>query len=124
MRLFSEATAHYEVVDDGEESCGLEFMPCMNGGIRASFGEWRCWEAALPLEDPMFQVDPLEKAADCERALRIVIDPVHRENLTYIREFWISLANERRFLTEHEFAKQAEAIGRLHANLSAPPPIH
>jgi hypothetical protein len=65
----------------------------------------------------MFQVDPWEKAADCERALRLTIDPVHRENLTNIREFWISLANERPCLSEHEFAKEAEAIGRFHANL-------
>src|SRR5271166_6218048 len=50
-------------------------------------------------------------------ALRLTIDPVHRENLTNIREFWISLANEQPCLSEHEFAKEAEAIGRFHANL-------
>ena len=68
----------------------------------------------------MLRVDPWEKAADCERALRLTLDPVHRANLTNIREFWISLANERPFLSEHEFARQAEAIGRLHASLAAP----
>ena len=72
----------------------------------------------------MFQVDPWEKAADCERALRLTIDPVHRENLANIREFWISLANSKRFLSEHEFAKEVEAIARLHANLTAPISIH
>jgi hypothetical protein len=72
----------------------------------------------------MFQVDPWEKAADCERALRLIIDPVHRENLTNIREFWISLANEQPSLSEREFAKQAEAIGRLHAKLIATASIH
>ena len=65
----------------------------------------------------MFQADPWEKAADCERAMRISIDPVHRESLRNIREFWISLANARPFLSEHEFAKEAEAIGRFHAEL-------
>jgi hypothetical protein len=69
----------------------------------------------------MLRVDPWEKAADCERALRLTLDPVHRAN---IREFWISLANERPFLSEHEFARQAEAIGRLHASLAAPASIH
>jgi hypothetical protein len=49
--------------------------------------------------------------------MRISIDPVHREHLRNIREFWISLANARRFLSEHEFAKEAEAIGRFHAEL-------
>ena len=67
----------------------------------------------------MSQMDPWEKAADCERAIRLTIDPIHRENLANIREFWISLANKRRFLTEREFANQAEAIGRIHANLPA-----
>jgi hypothetical protein len=73
--------------------------------------------SALAMEDAMFQVDPWEKAADCERALRLTIDPVHRENLANIREFCISLANARPFLSEGDFVKQAEAIGRFHANL-------
>ena len=67
----------------------------------------------------MFQVDPWEKAADCERALRLSLDPIYRENLTHIREFWISLARKRAFLSEGEFASEAEAIGRLQASLSA-----
>jgi hypothetical protein len=65
----------------------------------------------------MFPVDPWEKAADCDRALRLAIDPVHREKLANIREFWISLANQQPNMSEVEFAKQAQAIGRLHANL-------
>jgi len=67
----------------------------------------------------MFQVDPWEKAADCDRALRISLDPVHREILTNIREFWIALAQERPFLSEEELARQAEAIGRLHARMTS-----
>ena len=43
----------------------------------------------------MLQVEPWEKAADCERALRLTLDPIYRENLTNIREFWISLAHKR-----------------------------
>ena len=62
----------------------------------------------------MIQADPWEKAADCERALRLSIDPVHRESLANIREFWTSLANARPFLSEGDFVKQAEAIGRFH----------
>jgi hypothetical protein len=72
----------------------------------------------------MSQVDPWEKAADCQRAIRLTIDPIHRENLTNIMEYWILLANKRRFLTEQEFANQAEAIGRIHANLTATASIH
>jgi len=80
--------------------------------------------SALALEAAMFQVDPWEKAADCERALRISLDPVHREILTNIREFWIALANERPHLSDEELAKQAEAIGRLHAKMASKDAIH
>src|SRR5262245_5933819 len=66
-------------------------------------------------EVSMSQVDPWEKAADCERALRITVDPVHRETLSNIREFWITLAHESRFLSDEALATQIETIGRLHA---------
>ena|SRR5947208_16955147 len=52
----------------------------------------------------MPQVDPWEKAADCERALRITVDPIRRETLSNIREFWIALAQESRFLSEEVLA--------------------
>ena len=55
----------------------------------------------------MPQVDPWEKAADCERALRITIDPIHRETLSNIREFWIALAQESRFLSEDALPRHA-----------------
>jgi hypothetical protein len=72
----------------------------------------------------MLQVDPWEKAADCERALRLSTDPVHRDNLTNIREFWISLANARPFMSEHEFVRETKAIGRLHDKLIVTTSIH
>jgi len=65
----------------------------------------------------MPQVDPWEKAADCERALRITVDPIRRETLSNIREFWIALAQESRFLSEAVLAAQIETIGHLHARL-------
>jgi hypothetical protein len=67
----------------------------------------------------MFPLDPWEKAADCDRTLRLTIDPVRRELLSNIREFWISLAKERPFLTDDELAKEADAISRIHARLTA-----
>jgi hypothetical protein len=66
---------------------------------------------------PMAQVDLWEKAADCERAIRITLDPLHRETLTNIREFWIALAHKSRFLSDDALANQIETIGRLHAKL-------
>ena len=65
----------------------------------------------------MAQVDPWEKAADCERAIRITLDPLHRETLTNIRQFWIALAHKSRFLSADALATQIETIGRLHAKL-------
>jgi hypothetical protein len=65
----------------------------------------------------MSQVDPWEKAADCERALRITVDPVHREALSNIREFWIALAQESRFLSDEALVTQIETIGRFQARL-------
>ena len=64
----------------------------------------------------MAQVDPWEKAADCERAIRITLDPVHRETLSNSREFWIALAENSRFLSDNVLATQIETIGRLHAS--------
>jgi hypothetical protein len=65
----------------------------------------------------MSQVDPWEKAADCERALRITVDSIQREILSNIREFWIALANERPFLSEQDLAAEIEVISDFHATL-------
>ena len=63
----------------------------------------------------MSLVDPWEKAADCERALRITIDPIRREMLSNIREFWIALANERPFLNDADLAAEIEVISHFHS---------
>jgi hypothetical protein len=63
----------------------------------------------------MAQVDPWEKAADCERAIRLSLDPVHREALSNIREFWMALAHNSQFLSDEVLAAQIETVGRLHA---------
>ena len=114
-------------MDVGDADLAFNHWPCRDREISVP---QRCngvavrGEPALPWEDAMFQVDPWEKAADCERALRLTLDPLYRENLTNIREFWISLANKRPFLSEKEFAVEAEVIGRLHANLTATTSVH
>jgi hypothetical protein len=74
----------------------------------------------------MSQVDPWEKAADWVRARAATNEPTKREILTNIGNLWIALANESRFLSEAERAKQIEAIGRIHADLAEPsaPMVH
>jgi hypothetical protein len=98
--------------------------PRADGGLRGKPGSMARKRGENPVETIRFppeqevsmsQVDPWEKAADCERALRITVDPVYRETLSNIREFWIALAHESRFLSDEALATQIETIGRLHA---------
>ena len=58
----------------------------------------------------MLQIDPWERAAECERALQTADDPTRREILTDVRKLWMGLANARSFFTKAEFDEQVEAI--------------
>ena len=64
----------------------------------------------------MFQLDPWEKAAECQRALEGA-NSNQREILTNVRDLWITLANEKSFLTGAEFEQEIQAINRIHADL-------
>ena len=66
----------------------------------------------------MSQVDPWEKAAECARAIQIELDPHPKAVLTNLQQMWIALADERRFLTSEELAREMKAIGRLHAGMA------
>ena len=68
----------------------------------------------------MSEIDPWEKAADCQRAVQAAIDPQHQAMLTHLRNLWIALGNERDFMSADELAKEVEAIGRLHVELVNP----
>jgi len=50
------------------------------------------------------------------------VDPWDREALSNIREFWIALAQESRFLSDEALATQIETIGRLQARLDRDTP--
>jgi hypothetical protein len=65
-------------------------------------------------------VDPLEKAAECARAIEATDDPTRLVVLTRLRELWINLANEGQSLGASEFTKQIAAIARIHADLIPP----
>ena len=43
----------------------------------------------------MTQVDPWEKAADCERALKRSRDPQAQAVLKNVQQLWIALANRK-----------------------------
>ena len=65
----------------------------------------------------MLQIDPWERAAECERALQAANDPTRREILTDVRDLWIGLANARNFPTGAEFGQQVETLNGIQADL-------
>ena len=65
----------------------------------------------------MLQIDPWEKAAECERYLQAEVDLTHREILANFRDLWIGLANARNFPTGAEFDQQVETLNRIQADL-------
>jgi hypothetical protein len=68
----------------------------------------------------MLQIDPWERAAECERALRAANDPNRRQILTDVRDLWIGLANTRSLWTRVQFDEQVEAISRIHTETIRP----
>jgi hypothetical protein len=66
----------------------------------------------------MSQIDPWEKAADCERAIQAAGDPQQKKILKNLRYLWIALANESDCMSADEFARESEVIGRLHVELA------
>ena len=66
----------------------------------------------------MSQIDPWEKAADCERAVQTAADPQQKKILKKLRYLWIALANESDCMSADEFAREIEVIGRLHVELA------
>ena len=71
----------------------------------------------------MHQIDPWEKAAECQRYLQAEVDSTRREILTNVRDLWIGLANARNFLTGAEDQVEVEKLNRIHADLIKPATI-
>jgi hypothetical protein len=67
----------------------------------------------------MSNIDPWEKAADCDRAIKSAADPAQRTLLANLRDLWIALGSQCELMSSDEMAQEAEAIGRLHADLYA-----
>lgn len=65
----------------------------------------------------MSNIDPWEKAADCERAIKSAADPEQRRLLANLRDLWIALGRQCELMGSDELAQQAQVIGRLHAGL-------
>jgi hypothetical protein len=64
----------------------------------------------------MSHVDPWDKAAECERAIKIVADPERRVVLNSLRTLWLALGNRQSF-DRVERAGQLSTIAQIHAEL-------
>jgi hypothetical protein len=64
----------------------------------------------------MSHVDPWDKAAECESAIKIVADPERRVVLDGLRTLWIALGNRQSF-DRAERAGQFCTIVQIHAEL-------
>src|SRR5260370_21476880 len=65
----------------------------------------------------MLQIDPWVKAAECERAIRLVADPERRSVLTSLRSLWVALGNEESIFDRSKQAGQVPKIAQIHAQL-------
>jgi hypothetical protein len=65
----------------------------------------------------MFQIDPWVKAAECERAIRVVADPERRSVLISLRSLWITLGNEETIFDASKQLGQVPKIAQIHAEL-------
>jgi hypothetical protein len=69
----------------------------------------------IALESAMYQIDPQVKAAECERAIRVVADPDCRAVLISLRSLWVSLKNDKPY---SDRSRQAvPIIAQIHAEL-------
>jgi len=67
-----------------------------------------------PHTDP--QIDPWVKAAECERAIRVVADPERRSVLISLRSLWVALGKDS-ILDGSRQSGQVPMIAQIHAEL-------
>ena len=66
------------------------------------------------------KIDPLEKAAECARAIKASDDPVQQQLLTHLQALWANLAVEKEHISEDEWAEMCDGLARIHAKLIRP----
>jgi hypothetical protein len=70
-----------------------------------------------PLLQMDLQIDPWVKAAECERAIRVVADPERRSVLISLRSLWVALGNEDAIRDRSRQSGQVPMIAQIHAEL-------
>jgi hypothetical protein len=61
----------------------------------------------------MLQIDPWTKAAECERAIRVVADPERRSVLISLQSIWIAVGSKDAFRQSGHVPK----IAQIHTEL-------
>ena len=62
--------------------------------------------------------DLLEKAAACDRALRVVTNPEHREALRHLQKLWKALADVRPAVLRAQFADEVLLLNQLQTEIA------
>jgi hypothetical protein len=65
----------------------------------------------------MALINPLDKAADCERSLRTVQDLGRRLVLSKLRDLWTAIGNEGSLMTDDDLANEIERLDRVQSEL-------
>ena len=59
------------------------------------------------------QLQLFARAAECECLMRVASDPVRRQNLKRLRDMWIVLASESRWLSRKALTEEIAAIDQI-----------
>jgi len=65
------------------------------------------------------KIDPLEKVAECDRAILTCTDPLEKSALILLRDLWLALIEQLPTLSETQAAEEMAAIEKIHAVTSA-----
>jgi len=65
----------------------------------------------------MANIDPWQRLAECQAALQREKALQARALLTELRDMWIALANQSRFLTPAQLDTEVEAVGRVYGDV-------
>jgi hypothetical protein len=117
LRLQAEIAAAHDMSGSAPDVASLSHLDQINSAL---------WKLSLITDTmvpfpagtrAMLQIDPWVKAAECERAIRVVADPERRSVLISLRSLWITLGNEETVFDRSRQAGQVPKIAQIHAEL-------
>jgi len=68
----------------------------------------------------MSQPDPWQRATECAEAIQKTFDPDRRLALAHLQGLWVTLSDEKNFMTQRELAEEIESISKLHVDFFGP----